>query len=100
MRSWTKTREFKLVVVPESRREYLCVWQEERGDRSWYNGELRCRGYLVEWNIDAAQAAKMQTVIYEHGYRLIVAMRSLTAHELIQHLLRPAPRSMTLTVEL
>ena len=57
--SWTKTREFMLVIVPESRREYVCVPQEERGDRIWYDAELRRRAYLVEWDIDAAQAAEM-----------------------------------------
>lgn len=89
-----------LVVVPESRREYVCVRQEERGDRLRYDAELRRRGYLTGWNIDASQAAEMQSVMREHGYRLIVAMRSLTAHELIQLLSRPNPRSVAVTVEL
>lgn len=98
--SWTKTREFVRVVVPESRREYVCVRQEELGDRSWYDAALRHRGYLVAWSIDAAQAAEMQALMRKHGFRLILAMRSLTAHEVVQHRLRPGPRSMTLTVDL
>ena len=98
--SWTRTREFMLVVVPESRREYVCVWHEERGDRSWYDAELRRRGYLLEWDIYAAQAEEMQTVMHEHGYRRILAMRLLTAHELVRNRLQPGPRSMRLTVEL
>ncbi len=98
--SWTRTKEFMLVVVPESRCEYVCVRQHERGDRTWYDAELSSRGYRVKWDIDAAQAKEMQAVMREHGYRLIVAMRPLTAHELIQHRRRPGPRSMVLTVEL
>lgn len=97
--SWTKIREFMLVVVPGGRREFVCVRHEERGDRHWYGAELRRRGYLTEWSIDAAQAAEMQAVMSEHGYRLIVAMRSLTAHEVVSLSSRPNPRSMTLTVE-
>lgn len=97
--SWTKMREFMLVVVPGRRREYVCVQHEELGDRLWYDAELRRRGHLTEWTIDIAQAAEMQTVMREHGYRLIVATRSLTAHELVSLRSQPNPQSMTLTVE-
>lgn len=95
--SRTKMREFMLVVVPGSRREYVCVQHEERGDRVCYDAELRRRGYGTGWSIDAAQAAEVQMVI--HVYRLIVATRSLTAHELVSLRSQPNPRSMTLTVE-
>lgn len=98
--SWTKTREFMLVVVPGSRREYVCVRHEERGDRTWYNAELRRRGYVVDWDIDAAQAAEIQSVLREHGYGRVAAVRQLTSHEVVRSRSLPSPRPMILTVEL
>ena len=80
--------------------EYVCVGQEERGDRTWYNAELRRRGYLVEWDIDPAQGAEMQAVMHEHGYRRIVAVRQLTAHDVVGSRSLPSPRPMALTVDL
>ena len=53
--------------MPESRREYVCVWQEERGDRSYYDAALLSRGYTLAWHADAAQRAEMQAVMQEHG---------------------------------
>ena len=47
--TWRKSREFFVVSVPSSRREYVCVWQEERGDRSYYDAALRCGS---AWNVD------------------------------------------------
>lgn len=94
-----RTREFFVVIVPESRREYVCVPQEERGDLIWYDMELMSRGYDLDWGMDTALVAEMQAVMHEHEYRRIVAMRRLTAHDLIRSRSLPNPRPMTLTVD-
>lgn len=89
------TREFRVVVVPQSRREYVCVEQEARDDRTHFNGALRSLGYSLDWASDVAQRAEMQAVLREHGFQRIIAMRTLSAHEVIR--LRATPcRSMTL----
>lgn len=97
--SWTKTRKIMLVTVPGSRREYVCVAQEERGDRTWHNTALLARGYMLDRDIEPAQAAEIQAVLRKHGYRRVLAMRPLTAHELIQRRTESDPRAMTLSVE-
>lgn len=89
-----------LVVVPRSRREYVCVRREERGDRIWYDAELRRRGYVVDWDSDAEQAAEIQSVLREHGYGCVAAVRQLTSHEVIRSRSLPGPRPMILTVEM
>ena len=96
--TWTRRREFFLVVVAESRREYVCVSHEEPGDWTWYNSELASRGYELDLGVDAAQGDEMQVVMCKHGYRRILAFRQITGHDLIRCRSLPNPRSMTLTM--
>lgn len=97
---WLHSRSFWVVRVESTRREYVCVEQEERGDRVWYKSALRDLVYDVDWKSDAAQAAEMQAVMSRHGFRRVIATRRPTAHDLLRLRRLANLRRLDLTVEL
>jgi hypothetical protein len=61
--------------VEQTRREYVCVEIQERGDDLWYDQALTDLGFSVDRRSDPELGAEMQAVMRRYGYRRILALR-------------------------